>query len=160
MSWLLGSLFHPTVLGKPLWQENHSVRSNGTLGSGPSPCFERFRSVSFTGRVQMSIPPAGKGFLGIVTTSDRVQSYVRPFGAAQMAAGPDEIRRSDPNRNRALEALDTTPGVPISNRPYRHHLFGTLPVSWTWSRHPAAMAGLATSWRGSRRPAVGLAAEA
>jgi hypothetical protein len=79
----------------------------------------------------MWMTPAGKGFLGVVTMSDRVQPYVRPFGAAHMAAGLDEIRRSDPNQTRALAALDTTRGVPISNQPHRHQLLGTLTVSWT-----------------------------
>ena len=37
------------------------------------------------------MPPAGKGFLGLVTTLSRVQSYVRPFGAAPVA-----VRRIGP----------------------------------------------------------------
>jgi hypothetical protein len=77
----------------------------------------------------MWMPPAGKGILGYVTIPDWVQPYVRPICAAHIAAGPDEVRGSDPNQNRALEALDTTRGIPISNQPHCHHLLGTLTVS-------------------------------
>jgi hypothetical protein len=108
--------------------------------------------------VRLYMPPAGKVILGTVATSDRVQSNVRPFGAAHMTAGPDEIRGSDPNQNRALESLDNTRCVPFSNRPHRHHLLGTRTVSWSWSRHGAA-AGLFSSWHGDLWPAIGLATQ-
>ena len=61
-----------------------------------------------SGSVHMWMTRTGKSILGVVTTLGRAQSYVRPFDAANMATGPDEIRKSDPNQNRALAAPDTT----------------------------------------------------
>ena len=37
--------------------------------------------------------PVGKGFLDVVNGVGRLRSYVRPVGAALLAAGPDEVRR-------------------------------------------------------------------
>ena len=50
--------------------------------------------------------PRGQEFSCDLTKFGRVQSYVRPIGAVRRSAGPDEVRGSDPNQNRALEALD------------------------------------------------------
>ena len=42
----------------------------------------------------------------------RVRSYVRPFRAAHMAAGPDEVRGTGPYQNYALMCALTYPGLP------------------------------------------------
>jgi hypothetical protein len=57
----------------------------------------------------------------------RVLPYVRPIVAVAITAGLDEVRGSDPNQNRALQALDTTRVVPIVGLTVRHHTIAPLP---------------------------------
>src|SRR5271166_3252582 len=59
----------------------------------------------------------------------RVRSYVRPFGAAPMAAGPDGVRGSGPYQDYALKMRLEFPGSSQSTaRPFRHHVLFTLAI--------------------------------
>jgi hypothetical protein len=56
----------------------------------------------------------------------RVRSCVRPVDAAPMAAGPDEVRRSDPNQFVAHGALETLRACPIPGSTGSSSLLTTL----------------------------------
>ena len=62
----------------------------------------------------------------------RVQSCVRPVDAADMAAGPNAIRRSGPNQKHALVVRPDPNGFsrPLV-RPILHYITFTLPNSLT-----------------------------
>jgi len=61
----------------------------------------------------MWTPPFGKSFYERLWKDGRVQSYVRPFCAARMAAGPDDIRGLNPTHVGELDALTMPRVCPI-----------------------------------------------
>jgi hypothetical protein len=70
-----------------------------------------------------------QGFLCLVWRPGRVRSYVRPFRAAHVAAGPDGVRGSGPYQECALKKRVELSGSSRSTaRPFRHHFLFTLAI--------------------------------